>query len=31
MVRYELLAKIGQSMARDLQAGTARIAGGASS
>ena len=32
MVRYELLAKIGQSMARDLQAGTsARLAGGASS
>src|SRR5512143_711391 len=32
MVRYELLAKIGQSMARDLQAGTtARLAGGADS
>jgi len=32
MVRYELLAKIGQSMARDLQAGeTARLASGASS
>jgi phosphate acyltransferase len=32
MVRYELLAKIGQSMARDLQAGTtARLAGGAGS
>jgi len=31
MVRYELLAKIGQSMARDLQAGeTARLASGAS-
>jgi glycerol-3-phosphate acyltransferase PlsX len=32
MVRYELLAKIGQSMARDLQAGTsARLTSGASS
>jgi glycerol-3-phosphate acyltransferase PlsX len=32
MVRYELLEKIGQSMARDLQAGTtARLAGGAGS
>jgi glycerol-3-phosphate acyltransferase PlsX len=31
MVRYELLAKIGQSMARHLQAGeTARLASGAS-
>ena len=32
MVRYELLEKIGQSMARDLHAGTtARLAGGAGS
>jgi hypothetical protein len=32
MVRYELLAKIGQSMARDLQAGSnALIASGAGS
>ena len=32
MVRYELLEKIGQSMVRDLQAGTtARLAGGAGS
>jgi glycerol-3-phosphate acyltransferase PlsX len=32
MVRYALLEKIGQSMARDLQAGTtARLAGGAGS
>jgi hypothetical protein len=32
MVRYELLEKIGQSMARDLRAGTtARLAGGAGS
>jgi glycerol-3-phosphate acyltransferase PlsX len=32
MVRYELLAKIGQSMARDLQAGTtARLVSGAGS
>jgi hypothetical protein len=32
MVRYELLAKIGESMARDLKAGTsARLASGAGS
>jgi hypothetical protein len=32
MVRYELLAKIAQSMARDMQASaTARVASGAAS